>query len=89
VERFAARLKTGLALVLPGSKHEIVHETDDIRDKFWTAFDAFIPGEMTPLIAPKARTMADDANDSAFEHGEGSLMDAPVTGSDDAPATRS
>jgi lysophospholipase len=89
VERFAARLKTGLALVLPGSKHEIVHETDDIRDKFWAAFDAFIPGEMTRLIAPKPRTMADDASDSAFEHGEGSRVDASVAGSDDAPAPRS
>jgi lysophospholipase len=43
-ERFAARLKAGHAIVLPGAKHEILMETDDIREQFWAAFDAFIPG---------------------------------------------
>jgi lysophospholipase len=46
VERFAARLKTGLALVLPGAKHEILHEADAIRAQFWAAFDAFVPGSL-------------------------------------------
>lgn len=49
VERFAARLKTGSALVLPGSRHEILMERDEVRDSFWAAFDAFIPGEMIAL----------------------------------------
>ena len=47
IERFAARLKTGPALVLPTARHEILMETDDIRSRFWAAFDAFIPGEET------------------------------------------
>ncbi|MGL4439268.1 MAG: alpha/beta fold hydrolase [Bosea sp. (in: a-proteobacteria)] len=89
VERFAARLKTGLALVLPGSKHEIVHETDNIRDKFWAAFDAFIPGEITLRTEPRPLTVPDNSSNSPLEKREGSLMDAPVTSSDDAPATRS
>jgi len=45
IERFAARLKTGSALILPTSRHEILMETDAIRAQFWAAFDAFVPGE--------------------------------------------
>jgi lysophospholipase len=45
VEIFASRLKTGSALVLPLARHEILMETDDIRARFWAAFDAFVPGE--------------------------------------------
>ncbi|MBM6594923.1 alpha/beta fold hydrolase [Microvirga pudoricolor] len=43
-ERFAARLKAGHALVIPGARHEIMMERDAIRQDFWAAFDAFIPG---------------------------------------------
>lgn len=45
IERFAARLKTGSALVLPTSRHEVLMESDAIRAQFWAAFDAFVPGE--------------------------------------------
>jgi lysophospholipase len=44
VERFAARLKTGHLIVLPGARHEILTECDAVRADFWAAFDAFIPG---------------------------------------------
>lgn len=43
-ERFCARLKAGNALVIPGARHEILLENDDIRAMFFAAFDAFIPG---------------------------------------------
>jgi lysophospholipase len=43
-ERFAARLKAGFAIVLPGARHEILMERDRIREQFWAAFDAFVPG---------------------------------------------
>lgn len=43
-ERFAARLKAGHAIVIPGARHEILMERDEIREQFWAAFDAFIPG---------------------------------------------
>jgi lysophospholipase len=43
-ERFAARLKAGHAIVIPGARHEIMMERDEIREQFWAAFDAFIPG---------------------------------------------
>lgn len=45
VERFASRLKTGSALVIPKARHEILMENDAIRARFWAAFDAFVPGE--------------------------------------------
>jgi lysophospholipase len=53
VERFAARLKAGSAIVIPGARHEILMEQDHIRTAFWAAFDAFIPG--TALAAPSER----------------------------------
>lgn len=44
IERLAMRLKTGRAIVLPGAQHELLMEQDEIRDSFFAAFDAFIPG---------------------------------------------
>lgn len=43
-ERFAAWLKTGPTLVIPGARHELLSETDAIRAQVWSAFDAFVPG---------------------------------------------
>ena len=74
IERFAARLKTGSALILPTARHEILMETDAIRAQFWAAFDAFIPGEVLAGAG------------SAGEQGESGLMQGPVGGGDDAPA---
>lgn len=58
-ERFAARLKAGRALVLPGARHEVLMERDEIRALFWAAFDAFVPGTS---LAP-----ASDGPDEAVE----------------------
>lgn len=44
VERFSTRLKAGRLVTLPSSRHEILAERDDVREQFWAAFDAFIPG---------------------------------------------
>jgi lysophospholipase len=52
IERFASRLKAGHAIVLPGSRHEILMERDEIREQFWAAFDAFIPGTADPVFGP-------------------------------------
>jgi lysophospholipase len=82
-ERFAARLKAGHALVIPGARHEILMERDAIRDQFWAAFDAFIPGTSdTPF---EAETGAVEVI-SAAEQLDGRRMDAAVAGGDDAPA---
>lgn len=74
IERFAARLKTGPALVLPTARHEILMETDAIRARFWAAFDAFIPGEGATLAR------------SAGEQGERSLVQSLAAGGNDPAA---
>jgi len=43
-ERFATRLKAGRLVVIPYARHEILAERDAIREQFWAAFDAFVPG---------------------------------------------
>lgn len=43
-ERFATRLKAGRLIVLPRGRHELLMESDEVREQFWAAFDAFIPG---------------------------------------------
>lgn len=43
-ERFAARLRAGRLIVVDGAEHELMMERDVFRDRFWAAFDAFIPG---------------------------------------------
>jgi lysophospholipase len=66
-ERFAARLKAGRAIVIPGARHEILMERDEIRDLFWAAFDAFIPGTPDPSFTepvPKEDPdLADESKD--------------------------
>jgi lysophospholipase len=42
IEDFAARLKVGTDVVLANWRHEILQETDDIRSRFWAAFDAYL-----------------------------------------------
>lgn len=46
-DRFALRLLSGQGLVIPGARHEILQERDAIREQFWAAFDAFLPGSKT------------------------------------------
>ena len=45
IENFAARVDLAMLINIPGAKHEITQERDELRDQFWRAFDAFIPGE--------------------------------------------
>ncbi len=57
-ERFGARLKGGGVIVLRGSRHEILMERDEIRDEFWAAFDAFVPGSHALEETPAAGSLA-------------------------------
>ncbi|WP_430910905.1 alpha/beta fold hydrolase [Methylobacterium sp. sgz302541] len=50
-ERFAARLRSGNVIVLPDARHEILSERAAIREDFWAAFDAFVPGSEPVLEA--------------------------------------
>lgn len=42
IEDFCVGLKVGTHILLPGSEHEILQETDDVRQRFWAAFDAYL-----------------------------------------------
>lgn len=50
MQRFGRRLRAGVVVTLPGARHEILMERDALRDQFWAAFDAFVPG--TRINAP-------------------------------------
>lgn len=82
-ERFAARLKAGHAIVIPGARHEILMERDDIRDLFWAAFDAFIPGTSDPVFEKKPNLAELGLT---AEKLDGGGVDTPVASRDDAPA---
>ncbi len=71
IERFAARLKVGHAIVLPGARHEILMENDETRRQFWAAFDAFIPGTPDPTYA------------SVVEELQGGVMEPAIAGGED------
>lgn len=49
IDAFAARLRSGSHLIVPGSRHELLMEQDHFRQQVFAAFDAFVPG--TPLFA--------------------------------------
>jgi len=42
IETFAGRLKVGAHVAIPQSEHEILQETDTIRQHFWSVFDAYL-----------------------------------------------
>jgi lysophospholipase len=46
VERFAQRLDIATLVTIPGARHEIMMERDELRELFFAAFDAFIPGSV-------------------------------------------
>ena len=42
IEDFSARIKSGTHVILADSRHEILQEADDVRGRFWAAFDAYL-----------------------------------------------
>jgi lysophospholipase len=44
IERLASEMRTGGQVVIAGAEHELLMERDSIREQFFAAFDAFIPG---------------------------------------------
>jgi len=42
IEQFAARVKLSTSIMLPLARHEILQEADEIRSRFWAAFDAYL-----------------------------------------------
>jgi lysophospholipase len=47
-EALALRLRGCQPVVIPGAKHELLLESDGIRNRAFAAIDAFIPGETRP-----------------------------------------
>lgn len=44
IQNFATKARMCRLTDIPGARHEILQESDRYREKFWAAFDAFIPG---------------------------------------------
>ncbi len=44
IEQFASHAKNCAHIVIAGARHEILQERDPMREQFWAAFDAFVPG---------------------------------------------
>ncbi len=53
-ERFVVATRMTELMVIPGARHELLHERDLYREQFWAAFDAFVPGTQVeePKVAP-------------------------------------
>jgi lysophospholipase len=47
-EALAERVRGCMAVVIPGARHELLFERDQLRDQAFAAIDAFIPGETRP-----------------------------------------
>jgi lysophospholipase len=43
-ERFVSLMRAGGKAVLTGGRHELMMERDQVREQFFAAFDAFVPG---------------------------------------------
>lgn len=42
IEEFALKTKLGSRVLIAASRHEILQETDEVRGRFWSAFDAYL-----------------------------------------------
>jgi lysophospholipase len=60
IETFAVQLKVGGHILMPGSRHEILQESDLVRERFWAAFDAYM-GVDIPVSLPVEQSY--DASD--------------------------
>ncbi len=49
IEDLSFRLRVGSQVLLRGARHEIMQERDMIREQFWAAFDAFVPGNTAEI----------------------------------------
>jgi len=44
IETLVGELRAGAHVVIAGAEHELLMERDAVREQFWAAFDAFVPG---------------------------------------------
>jgi len=90
VERFVVATRATELVTVPGALHELLQERDRFREQFWAAFDAFVPGTDAPMpVAVETRPApvpaAIPVSAAVGETGEDGLVEAGVTGGDDAP----
>ena len=45
IEKVTHKMRAGHHIIIRSARHEIMLENDELREQFWAAFDAFIPGE--------------------------------------------
>ena len=53
IHRLGQRMPTSRVITIDGSRHEPLMERDELREQFWAAFDAFVPG--APGVGQPAR----------------------------------
>lgn len=51
IERFAQQLDIATLITIPGARHELMMERDELRAQFFAAFEAFIPGRVETSVA--------------------------------------
>ncbi len=84
-ERFVVATRMTELMVIPGARHELLHERDLYREQFWAAFDAFVPG--TQVEEPKAAPVPEPAPEPAPEPEIAAEPDvAPRTEAEPLPA---
>jgi lysophospholipase len=44
IEMLSRELRAGAHVMIPGARHELMMERNALRELFWAAFDAFVPG---------------------------------------------
>ena len=57
IETLVTGLRAGGQVVISGAEHELLMERDAIREQFWAAFDAFIPGTRVSESATQESTV--------------------------------
>lgn len=61
IERFVVATRSTEMIVLPGARHELLQERDLWRERFWAAFDAFVPGTRPAQAAPTSAPEGEQA----------------------------
>lgn len=49
IEKITTKMRAGHHIIINNARHEIMLESDEFRNQFWAAFDAFIPGEASKV----------------------------------------
>jgi len=51
IEEFGVRRKVGRTILIPQARHEILQDTDAVRQRFWSAFDAYLDIDPAEVLA--------------------------------------